>query len=100
MKIIKLLKTDYTDLARFLTRIGLVNENHAYPERVFVNRFTFNKMKKAHRSLLRKKHKNITKHQIDYAIALEFLNLGPAVLEKKNGGNLLADDHAIVILKT
>jgi hypothetical protein len=89
MKIIKLQKKDYTNLVYLLKRARLVNKNDAYPQNVVVNETTYKQMKLAHK----KKYKDAS----TLAIEVEFLNLGPNVLSKKDGGNALPNGYAIVI---
>lgn len=97
MKIIKLSKKDYYDLAGLLNKIGLVSGNEAWPDLVYVNNRTLKKMKTEYARKLKKENPYISKRVLDYSVGMEFLNLGPAVLFNKNGGNKIPNGHAIVL---
>lgn len=99
MKIIKLNSKDYTNLESLLKRADLVNENEktASPERLYVNEKTYRTMKARLSAALKVEHPGLNKRAVDYSVGAYLLNLGPAVLRNKNGGNHLPDGYAIVI---
>lgn len=97
MKIIKLSKKDYYDLANLLNRVGLVSGNEAQPDLVFVNNITLKRMKNEYAKKLKKQNPYISKRVLNYSVGMEFLNLGPAVLSNKNGGNKIPNGHAIIL---
>lgn len=97
LKIIKLSKKDHTDLANLLKKAGLVAGNNARPDLLFVNKKTSDKMKREYGKALKKQNPFINKKTLSYSVEMEFLNLGPAVVSNKNGGNRIPDGHAIVL---
>lgn len=97
MKIIKLKKTDYTNLEDLLTRVGLVNpqEKTAFPNNIFVNENTHKKIRAELRKLYKKEKPFLSKKTIEYSVEMHLLNLGPNVV--LNGGKNLPNGCAIVL---
>lgn len=97
MKIIKLKKTDYTNLEALLTRAGLVNaeEKTAFPNNIFVNENTHKKIKTELKKLHKKENPLLSKKRIEYFVEMHLLNLGPNVV--LNGGKNLPNGCAIVL---
>lgn len=97
MKIIKLKKTDYTNLEALLTRAGLVNaeEKTAFPNNIFVNENTYKKIKTELKRLHRKENPLLSRKRIEYSVEIHLLNLGPNVV--LNGGKNLPNGCAIVL---
>lgn len=97
MKIIKLKKTDYTNLEALLTRAGLVNlqEKTAFPNNIFVNEDTYKKIKAELKKLYKKENPLLSKKRIEYSVEMHLLNLGPSVV--LNGGKKLPNGYAIVL---
>jgi len=97
MKIIKLKKTDYTNMEALLTRAGLVNlqEKTAFPNKIFVNENTYKKIEDELKKLHKKQNPLLSKKSIEYSVGMYLFNLGPNVV--LNGGKNLPDGCAIVL---
>lgn len=98
MKILKLKKTEYTNLESLLLRAGLVDKknNTANPDRIFVNEATYREIKKQLKAEYRKTFSHLSDNKIIYSVNAYLLNLGPRVLNKKNNGDAIANGFAIV----
>jgi hypothetical protein len=99
MKIIKLNKTDYSNMEALLKRAGLVDESAktAEPDRLVVNEATYNDIKRAVTKAYKKEFPYLSKSKIEYSVGGYLLNLGPKVLKKTDGGANLKKGYAIVI---
>ena len=99
MKIIKLKKTEYSNLESLLKRAGLVDEaaKTAAPDRLVVNESTYNEIRRAITRTYRRELPYLSKSKIEYSVGAYLLNLGPSVLKKADGGANLKKGYAIVI---
>lgn len=73
----KLKPKDYKDPINLLTSVGVIKNNIAFPERVFVGAETAKKMRKELVKSFKKVYPSITKRALDSAVALHWLNYGP-----------------------
>jgi hypothetical protein len=99
MKIIKLKKTDYSNMGQLLKRVGLVDTdtNVANPDRLVVNEATYAEIKRAITRIYKEEYPYLSKSKIEYSVGGYLLNLGPRVLKKEDGGSNLRKGYAIVI---
>ena len=99
MKIIKLNKTDYSNMETLLKRAGLVDETEksATPDRLVVNEATYSEIRRAVMRAYKKEFPYLSKSKLEYSVASYLLNLGPNVLKKQDGGANLKKGYAIVI---
>lgn len=100
LKVMKLKKSDYTDLEGLLERAGLVDKktNRAYPENIFISKEDSKKFLKEITRAFKKKYPYLADNRIKTSAGMYWLNLGPSevalegvrpgfalVLERKNG---------------
>lgn len=99
MKIVKLKKSDYTQLEKMLERAGLVNKEQkiAYPDLLYVNQRTYNEIKAALKREFKKQYPYLRSSKLEASVGYHMLNLGPNVLENKQGGNNLPVGYAIIL---
>jgi hypothetical protein len=75
LKVVKLKKTDYSDLEQFLRRLQLVDGTNAFPERVYVSTADIRKFRAALTKQGRKQ--GLSGRQLEFAVGAEMLNLSP-----------------------
>jgi len=98
MKVIKLKKSEYTDLESLLRRAGLVDEVNltANPEHLYVNEATYKEIQRQLLKQYRKEFPLLSENKIEYSVNVYLLNLGPNVLKNKDGGSSIAKGVAII----
>lgn len=98
MKIIKIKKSEYTNLEALLRRAGLVDESArtASPEKLYVNEATYKEMKRLLTAAYKKEFSYLSKNKIEYSVGAYLLNLGPALIKNQDGGNAIPKGVAIV----
>jgi len=82
IQIIKLKKSEYRDMPALLKRAGLVKEQQAYPNNLFVSKKTYMAIKAAIMVQLRKQYPKASRKMLKMNVGLELLNLGPVVVDK------------------
>jgi hypothetical protein len=96
MKGVKLTKKQMSgDLVYLLTSLGAVYENQAFPQHIYVSKETYKTLQDNYKKLLKKDHKNISKHHLEVSMGYEFLNLGPNEDDDVAYGHALVDEDAI-----
>jgi hypothetical protein len=88
---VKLRKSDYQNLSKFLLRIGLVEGTQASPDKVYVSKVDMQKFRAAATAHGRKN--GLKGKALEMAVGMEMLNLSP------NGKleNVLKSGYAVVI---
>lgn len=98
MKIIRLKKSEYTNMEALLERAGLVDRTNqtASPERIYVNEATYREIQKKLISTYKKEFSYLSESKIEYSVNAYLLNLGPNILTNKDGGKTIPKGVAIV----
>ena len=98
MKVLKLKKSEYTNLESLLRRAGLVNENDltASPELLYVNEATYKQIQRSLIKEFKKQNPFLAETKIEYSVNAYLLNLGPNVVKNKDGGSSIPRGIAIV----
>lgn len=82
IQVIKLKKSEYSNMPALLKRAGLVKEQQAYPSNIFVSEKTYKLIKTAIATQLKKQYPYVSQKKLKSSVSLELLNLGPVVVDK------------------
>ena len=95
MKLLKIKEREYTDLVALLERAELVDRKAktAYPDAMYVNRKTYDKIVMSTKKVFRKQNPGIKKNMLEYSVNMHLLNLAPNICQDKG----LMDGYALIL---